>query len=214
METVGYLVRVQALEGYALRIQGMQYSEDYLGILGVRHNGSTKENPHYHIVIRTAVNPQAFRVRMKKLFPDGKGNAHMAITGWDGDDKALSYLFHEEADVEPLIRKGISDEFLTKLRSDNVEIQQSVQKSKSKASWTLEEDVYQLCLKRGLHDPSDIFVAKQLYLFALQNDKYPPQPWLAKNMVIKIKFRLLAGSLEREEQFAENLAKNLFPDRY
>jgi hypothetical protein len=214
METVGYLVRVQALEGYALKIQSMTYTEDYVGILGVRHNGSTKENPHYHIVIRTAVNPQAFRKRMKTLFPDGKGNPHMAITGWDGDDKALSYLFHEEADVEPLIRKGISDEFLTKLRSDNVEISLGVQKSKTKASHTLEEDVYNHCLEKGLKGPSDIYLAKQFYLLAHRLGKYPPQPWKCKAMVIKVKFRLMNGSLEQEDEYAENLAKLLYPDRY
>lgn len=33
---------------------------------------------------------QAFRVRFKKIFTEGKGNGHMAIKAWDGDMDACS----------------------------------------------------------------------------------------------------------------------------
>ncbi|AYP28765.1 MAG: hypothetical protein [Cressdnaviricota sp.] len=209
METIGYCVRVQALEGYLEKIRALTFQEDYTAILSVRHNGSTKENPHYHIVIRTGVNQQAFRVRMKKLFPDGKGNQHMSIVPWDGDDKALSYLFHEEPDVTPVVKKGITDEFETKLRSSNETILSKVKEAKGKASHTLEEDAW-FHFQSMKTKPNDIEIASFMILHALRNGKYVPQQWLLKAMTYRLQYRLLKGDVQREEQYATDLAQHFF----
>ena len=206
-------MRVQALETYADKIGAMIMSDDYSGLLAVRHQGATGENPHYHLVIRTAVKPQAFRVRMKKTFPDGKGNAHMSIVPWDGDDKALSYLFHEDPDVTLVARKGLTDERIRELRDKNTAIQELVTKAKLKASWTLENDVYEHFNKSPTHHYlTRKEVAKQVYLLALRNGKYPPQPWLARAIVVKVMFRLLGGDLAAEEKFAQDQAELLYFD--
>lgn len=214
MENVGYCVRVQALEGYADKIAALTLTPDYRAVLAVKHVGIKQENPHYHIVIRCGIQPQAFRVRMKKLFPDGKGNQHMAITNWDGDDKALSYLFHEEPDAPIMVaRKGISEEFLEQLKTLNKDILQKVAVAKTKASHTLEEDAFQHFSKLG--DPrriTDKDIAAYMILFALRNDKYPPQPWLCRAMTYKVKYRLLRGNTDAEEGYANQLAGNIFPD--
>jgi len=213
MESVGYCVRVQALEGYGDKIAGMILVSDYTAVLATRHHGSTKENPHYHIVIRTDVKPQAFRVRMKTQFPDGKGNQHMSIKPWDGDNRALSYLFHElEPDeVATLVaRKGLTDSQLEELRNQNDLVRVEVNKAKSRASHTLEEDAYHFCTKNGLRNPSDVELAQQIILLALRQNKYMPQPWLLRSLVIKVKFRLLDGSVDDEQAFAFRLAANIF----
>jgi hypothetical protein len=190
----------------------MTLSHDYVGLLAVRHEGQTGENPHYHAVVRTGVNSQAFRVRMKKLFPDGKGNKHMSIVPWDGDDKALSYLFHEDPQATLIARKGLTDERIEELRAKNDAVQILVTQAKKKASWTLEEDAYQYFLANPPYYLTDKMIAAHIYLAALRGDKYPPQAWLIRAMVIKVQFRLKGGDVKSEEQYAARLAENLFPD--
>ena len=215
MESVGYCLRVQAMEGYLEKLRAMTLSNDYVGLTAVKHGGKTGENPHYHAVVRTGVNPQAFRVRMKKLFPDGKGNQHMSIVPWDGDDKALSYLFHEDPQTTLIARKGLTDERIEELRAKNDAVQTLVKQAKQKASWTLEEDAYQFFLANpptGGCVLTEKAVAARIYLIALQNDKYPPQPWLIRSMVIKVLFRMKDGELAKEEAYCQKLAENLYRD--
>jgi len=210
METIGYCLRVQALEGYADRVAAVPLNPDYTAVLAVKHKGKSGENPHYHVVVRTGVKGQAFRVRMKKLFPEGKGNQHMSIVQWDGDDKALSYLFHEDADTPILARKGLTDEHLQRLRQLNLDTQQLVAQAKTKASHTLEEDVYQQLKFKAETNLEDWQIGQLLFLTALRNNKYPPQTWLVRAMVIRIRFRLANGDLRREEHLAEALSRDIF----
>jgi len=219
METVGYCVRVQALEGYGSKIAMLNLVDDYDGILGVKHSGSKKENPHYHIVIRTKVKEQALRVRLKKLFTEGKGNQHMSIKPWDGDDKALSYLFHElEPDEQHtlIVSKGLTPERIEELRQKNDAVKLLVATAKNKASWTLEEEVYQDLVKyveNQTKEFTDIDIAMQIYQAALSKDKYPPQPWLVRAMVTKIRYRLLLFTDGNVQQFIRGLATDLYFSR-
>jgi len=212
METVGYCLRIQALEGYSEKLAGMTISNDYVGHVSVRHAGKTGENPHYHAVVRTGVKGQAFRVRMKNLFPDGKGNQHMSIVPWDGNDDALSYLFHEDPSAILLTRKGLTDERIQELRAKNNAVQELVTKAKLKASWTLENDAYEYFKANPEYHLTDKKIAAHIYLAALRGDKYPPQAWLIRAMVIKVQFRLKGGDVLQEERYAARLAENLFPD--
>ena len=211
METVGYCMRIQALEGYGDKLNGMTLSPDYVGMVSVRHEGKTGENPHYHAVVKTGVKPQAFRVRMKNTFPDGKGNQHMSIVPWDGNNSALSYLFHEDPTATLWTRKGLTDEQIEELRAKNSAVQQLVTKAKQKASWTLENDAYEHFKANPPYHLTEKAVAAHIYLAALRLEKYPPQPWLMRAMVIKVMFRLKDGNPEDEEKFAAKLAENLYP---
>jgi len=210
-------VRIQAYDGYAEKIRALTFCEDYTGLLAVRHGGLKGENPHYHIVVRTTLQEQTFRKRMKVLFPDGKGNKHMSIVPWDGNDKALSYLFHEDPDVAVIIRKGITDDHEARLRAQNKEILAQVKTAKQKASWTLEEDAYTYFTEFKKTRPavriSLIDIGEYIILHALRSGKYMPQPWLLKSMAIKVQFRLLEGHEGNEEAFAAALAINILGER-
>lgn len=219
MEYVGYCIRVQAIEDYGSKIAMLNNVEDYTGVLAVRHSGSKKENPHYHIVIRTEVKEQAMRVRMKKIFTIGKGNQHMSIKRWDGDDKALSYLFHElqpDEEANLICSKGLTSARIEELRQKNDAVQLLVAQSKSKASWTLEEDVFQQLVKHvdtQKREFTDVDIAEKILHTALSKDKYPPQPWLCRAMVTKIRYRLLLASDGDVQRFVHSLATDLYFSR-
>lgn len=201
MEFEGYCVRVQALDGYAERMKMLSLCADYQAIIAVRHRGSTGENEHYHMVTKTQVKDQAFRVRMRKVFDKGKGNAHMSIKPWDGNIDAVSYLFHEDENVEIIVRHNVTDETIGKARDRNREVQVKMETAKKRASWTIETELLEHYSKTnrspGLHE-----IATDIVLHALRNDKYVPNDFLLKAMASKIQFKLLNGDLNREELFA------------
>lgn len=206
MESVGFCVRVDARDGYAQKFGVM--SLQYDGFVGVKHTGKNNENPHYHLVIRTSIQPQAFRKRMKVAFPEGKGNQHMSIKPWDGKIEAVSYLFHEDPTCELLIRHGVSDEYIEKARLVNQKVRVMVQEAKEKASWKLEDDVFDQLDKTRGYSITDI--GTKLYLTAFRSGRYPPQPHHCRVMAQKIQFRLCDGDERQEEALARTLAENVF----
>lgn len=204
----GFCVRIDAREGYHAKIAMMITQKDYEAMIGVKHLGQTGENPHYHLVIQTNVKNDAIRKRFKQIFTEGKGNGHMSIKVWDGSIDAISYLFHETEQCEVVVRKNISDELLEKAKSRNRDVQEEVKKAKDKASWKLEEVIFEEL--KGNQEISEYEIAKLIILKALRSEKYVPNDFLLRSMASKIKFRLLEGDLDKEEQFAENYADRVY----
>lgn len=209
MDTLGYCMRVDALDGYSEKISMLPACTDYLSIVAVKHKGNKGENPHFHLVVRTEVAQQAFRVRMRKIFDQGKGNGHMSIRPWDGCIDAVSYLFHEDPDSVLLLQHQVSDATISEAKARNREVAALVNASRDKASWRLEEVVSsQLSKVEGFL--SDSYIGQQLILAALRHGKYVPQPWLVRAMTERIQFRRLNGSVEAEEDFALRLSRQIF----
>jgi len=212
MNYIGYCLRVDALEGYGAKISALALCLDYKSAVAVRHTGVSKENPHYHIVVQTEVLGQAFRVRMRKIFDQGKGNAHMSIKPWDGNIDAIAYLFHEDPTAQLILQHNVSDETVAQARARNKQVSELVAASKSKASWHLESIVLSeiQSLPVPYHGWTATSIASKLILTALRNGKYVPQPWHVRAMTERIQFTLLNGSMEDEEAFASRLAQQIF----
>jgi len=152
---------------------------------------------------------------MKTLFAEGKGNQHMSIRPFDGNDKALSYLFHEDRDAALVARKGITDEYLSLIKALADDIGNKVAEAKTKSAHTLFDDA----LKHfGKSNPNPLAVSRipdeeigtWMILYALREGKYAPEPWRLKAMVLKCKFHLLKGNVSAEEEFASKIAENIF----
>lgn len=207
----GFCMRLQAYDGYLEKVIMLQHCSDYQAIIAVKHFGEKKDNPHYHVVIKTKIKDQAFRVRMKKVFDMAKGNEHMSIKPWDGNIDAISYLFHEnDSDEIILLRHNVSDETILKARERNREVQTKVEKAKQRASWTLEEEVLEFYKKTKPVGLSEYHIAQSIILTALRKDKYVPNDFLLKAMVTKIQFKLIDGETKNEEQFAKHLVARAY----
>jgi len=213
MDFIGYCVRVDAMDGYSDKIPMLKAHTDFESIVAVKHRGATKENPHFHLVIKTNVKDQAFRVRLRKIFDQGKGNGHMSIKPWDGRREAVSYLFHEDPDAVLVLQHNVSDETIAEARAINRQISQMVADAKTKASWRAEEIVYEQIVqerKKEFTHLTDTQIGQRLIITCLRSGKYTPQPWLIRAMTQRIQFRLLNGVEEAEEDFAMRLARNIF----
>lgn len=211
----GFCVRVNdyPVEGlqksYWDRIKDLN-EPDYKAIIAVKHKGDSNENPHIHIVIRTQVKAQAFRVRMKKLFPEGKGNAHMSIKPWDGNEDACAYLFHEEDNNAKVINKGFSEEDIERFKKRNEAVKVEVEKAKGKASYLLEEEAYNVLSKLPNPPRDDITIAKSVVRCAFNNNKYIPNDYQLRCIVSNIQFRLCGGNVEEEDAFIDFYVRRVF----
>jgi len=227
----GYCIRVQAYEGYLAKSFVMM--NDYEWVAGMTHKGDRKDpNPHYHFVIKTNIADGTIRKRMLKLFDKGKGNGHMSIKKWDGNQDAVAYLFHEDPDAPLTFCKGITDEYILDSRNRNKRVQVEVAKAKDNASWTLEEDVWnQIEIEqieyRQRYQPANlgqreeyftekrydqIALCKMIFLTALRKGKYAPNDYLMKLMVARLQFRLCKGDVEAEDNLADWNARRIYRD--
>jgi len=213
-EDWGYCIRIQALEGYLDKVGTMGTAYNWVAAIGHKGDKETP-NPHYHIVIKTAILDRTLRARMRVLFDKGKGNEHMSIKKWDGDIKAVSYLFHEDPDAPLLISKGLGEDYIENARNLNKRILVEVAKSKGKAAWTLEEDTITELKKDGVKyaQLSKWDIARRMYLIALRNGKHPPTRWHCIGMCERIMFHFCDGKPDLENDLAQKFAAEVFPPR-
>lgn len=187
----GYCVRINDVSGasYGDRISMLTAVEDYSRIHGLHHNGDRMENPHFHLVITTTVKEKAFRARMVKVFNAGKGNGHMSIKLWNGDEKALSYLYHEEGSNPSsfLVNKGYDVDDIHRFKEQHAQIAKEVKKNNNKASWKLIDEAFKEF--DGEYIPTEYEVFTWLIKECLKRDKYIPTDFQAKSYVKTIRMR-------------------------
>lgn len=111
-----YFIRINEYPGYAKIIDDLLSHERYPLALAIKHEGSKKENPHFHLIVSTVQTLRTLRTFLKTRFKEGKGNGHMSIKEWDGNERAIQYLYHESA-CEVLCSKGFTPEFLEEQRT-------------------------------------------------------------------------------------------------
>lgn len=113
-----------------LTIQGwIDYSSMMIGL----HHGDKQGAPHGHICIKlkSELQKQSVDVRFKKLY-DVAGRQYSSKP-WDGNVKALSYLYHDKKGE--VINHMIDDEKeIEEIKSLNAEIQKVVEVNKARAS--------------------------------------------------------------------------------
>lgn len=137
------------------KVTELRQSIDFESMMVGYHHGDKKGAPHAHICIIFKVErqKQSIDVRFKKLFEVEKSN--YSSKPWDGDKKAMSYLYHDE--------KGRVDNFMNldekeieELKDLNTQIQKVVQANKARASNRVVDYVIQMAIE-GADGNSAVF---------------------------------------------------------
>jgi len=206
-ELVGYFVRLNDQDGYRQRLLDFFQSMDYPQVVCLRHDGDASDpHSHFHFTVKTTVKPQAFRVRMKTAFPEGKGNGHMSIKPWDGSHDANSYMFHEP--VEHLVCcKGYEDGYLSFLRAQCARVLIEVDKAKAKAAYHL-IDLTVESVRADKLDHSDRTIARRMLELAFTADKHIPTKFQLRSYLQKVQWKLAGGDLT----FQSNLIESILDD--
>lgn len=163
---------------------------DYKGMMVGLHHGDKRGAPHAHIVLEltSELQKQSIDVRCKKLF--GVSGAQYSSKAWDGDKKALSYLYH---DKEGLVIDfmGLSPEEIKELVEINKQVQKVVEVNKGKAShkvvdyvlskanigwsrWDIGECILRAVAHGEFYDPGDFALERyinEIELKLVKDDK-------------------------------------------
>lgn len=94
-----YFIRIQEYFGYAKHIKELfSDTKTFREVVAVKHTGKSRDNPHFHISVKTHLKRPALRARLVKVFSLGKGNQHMSIKPiQEGEyENTIQYMFHEE----------------------------------------------------------------------------------------------------------------------
>lgn len=151
----------------------------YDGMMIGYHHGDKKGAPHAHICLRlkSELQKQSIDNCFKKLF-DVKG-AQYSSKVWDGDKKAIAYLFH---DVKGEVHNemGMTDAEMNEVKELNVEIQKVVKENKGRASnkivqyvleqageqvwsrWDIGECILNAVAEGRFYDPGDFVLERYI----------------------------------------------------
>lgn len=122
-----FAIRIQALTDYNQKILEIFTTDRFSRTVRVHHTGRKGNNPHFHIVVDCDYKMPALRMELKKHFTLAKGNTHLSVKRWDGDIKAVAYLFHEGTDVDMV--RGFTPEELSQARLINEATQERIKKN-------------------------------------------------------------------------------------
>lgn len=117
------------------KINLMREWVDFSGMfVGLHHVDKEDSNPHCHIALKlhTNLQKQSLDTRVKKLF-DVSG-AQYSSKVWDGDSRALSYMYHDEK-VEIFNFLGLTDAEIAELKRTNEIVMAQVAVAKEKAGY-------------------------------------------------------------------------------
>lgn len=207
-----------------LRLQEYQgYSDSFVSVFGdrfdrllcVRHLGKSRENPHYHFVFRTDYKDSALRKYLKLHFTQGKGNGHMSLKPWDGQDEALSYMFHEGTD--PIMNKGFSQDEINGLKEKDL----SVRESHVKAS-----DMCQLILDEIMALPNGPSVMQRevyktrryifgfIYSYFLKKGEWMPNRFQFERYINRIRMLYVIQNCDKYKCIGSAYADQLFTEYF
>lgn len=116
------------------KLPELQASIGYSGMfVGLHNPDGNDENPHCHIALKMSIElqKQSLDTRIKKIF--AVSGAQYSSKVWDGDTRALSYMYHEEK-AEIINKLGLTDTEIDELRRTNTIVQKQVELAKEKAS--------------------------------------------------------------------------------
>ena len=118
-----YVLRLQALDGYASKFLTVFNEKRFTRVLYVHHTGKNGDNPHYHFCFTCDYRKDALRKYLKSCFDLAVGNKHLSLKDWDGSIKACSYLYHEGTKVTSI--RGFSESELEEFQTLNETVKSS-----------------------------------------------------------------------------------------
>lgn len=173
---------------------------DFSGMMVGLHHGDKQGAPHGHIAIRlkSELQKQSADVRFKKLF-DVAGRQYSSKP-WDGNIKALSYLYHDKKG-EVINHMNLSDKEIDDIKSLNEEIQKVVEVNKGRSS----HKVVDYVMGQANEGWSRYEIGQCILRAVAQGLFYDPGDFVLERYINEIELRLNNGKEGLEEVIASRL---------
>lgn len=200
-----WFIRITApWEHIRSKLETIQGWIDFSGMMVGLHHGDKQGAPHGHIAIRlkSELQKQSIDSRCKKLFDVERQQYSSKL--WDGNIKALSYLYHDPKG-EVINHMNLSDEEIKVIKTLNEDIQKVVQANKGRAShkvvdyvlekakssdmvmtrWEIGECILKAVAEGQFYDPGDFVLERYINEIELKlnkDDKHNLQEVIASRL--------------------------------
>lgn len=183
-----YAIRIQALSGYDKIIEELLSGDRFSRTIRVHHTGKKKDNSHYHLLITCDYKHQAIRAEFKKHFILARGNKHLSIKVWDGDIKAVAYLFHEG--TEPDLIKNFTPDEIALASVINSQIQMKIKKN---SPAQIIQDCTDYFINKGDFEPHRVEVFQYVFLRLKLNGDFLPNKFQYDRWAMRIQANVRSG---------------------
>jgi len=165
---------------------------DLTSLLVATHVGERNEGEHIHLVVMLTSNlqKQSFDVRLKNLY-GVKGNAFYSSKPWDGNDSALSYLFHDP-NAQIIANKGYTDSDLDRYRQLNAAVQKVIAINNSRASLRHADKLVEWAGDQG-GQISRFAIFKEIMRRVREGEMYYPGEYNTKKLIEEVYIRILTN---------------------
>lgn len=182
--TQRYAIRLADLEGYRDLVPLVE-GDGVAKLLALGHKGGEGDNPHIHICVEytKAIKIDTLRARMKTVFTKGKGNGHISVKKWDGNEKALSYLFHEETS-DIVHNVGYTEEDISRFQEKDREVKKAFKEGRDNSIFA---HTLQVCTVNG--NFNEEYIIRVYMLETHKRGKMYPGDYKMKNIVETIRGR-------------------------
>lgn len=177
---------------------------DFDGALIGLHHGDKGGAPHGHICLKLKVQfqKQTIDVRFKKLF-DVAG-AQYSSKVWDGNDKCMSYLFHDK-NGKIINYMGLSADAVAALSTLNDDIQKVVAVNKGRASHKVVEYV----MGKANSGWSRFQIGECILRAVAQGEFYDPGDFALERYINEIELKLNVNDKEALAQVIDSRLSRL-----
>ena len=213
-----YCLRLNDISGYPKLLEEFFQSDDYPRVFAGHHVGKTQANPHYHVVFETKSNVklQAMRKRLNLIFTKSKGNAHLSLKVWDGNMRAISYIYHEDVTLVPFINKSFTSQELSSAQLMCEEIQCDIREN---APLKICEEVYQIIKSKYATATASKFhyfgheaIFREICHAVMRRGDWRPNKWQFERYISKIQ-EMATSTPESREKLIGLWYADMFPVR-
>lgn len=169
-----FFIRIQERDGTEVILNEFGVNLGECGVnscLIVRHSGKNQDNYHFHIHLDADIKQQALRVRLKKLFPDHRGNKGISVKVADDSKKPLSYMFHEHTRESFRVpyNVGYTDENIKEFKETTIKIQTAI---KENSPQKMIQDVYQQTLDANHETRTGVYTDRSKFQQYVESDSH------------------------------------------
>lgn len=155
--------------------------------LGYHIGGKTKkEHVHIALKMRKELQKQSLDVRFKKLF--GVKGADYSSKVWDGSDKVLSYLYHDEKGKIEMFKLELSEERLAAIKNTAEVYSDIVTTAKAKASTRIPDQILD-DIKASGEEWSDRKICRAIVKGIAEGKWYNPGNFMIEKLVQEVALR-------------------------
>lgn len=179
-ESAKWFIRVTGPhEHLTIKLNGVKEWIDLKRMAIGYHTGNRTGKEHIHIALELLkeVQQQTINKRMKKTF--GVAGSDYSSKTWDGSNKAISYLYHDEKGRVDFFKMELTEEEKVEIQRTHEVYKEIVQTAKAKASTRIPERILEEIKESG-----EVWTMRKIITRILEgvnkSEWYPPGPQMER----------------------------------